>query len=163
MKELMTRHGACQAASSIEAENALRGRWRMNCERGWLDVNITLAPTMPPRVQLLNVQSTLPPNGEIKKATDALLRLIARWDDKSAAALTGPAFDLEQLRRRVSAASAWGICKAGDAIGGDGSRNSVVRFTCDGGVLAARISIDPATNRLTSLDLVPTRDQRCVP
>lgn len=163
MKELMMRHGACRPASSIDAENALRGRWRMSCERGWLDVNITLAPTMPPRVQLLDVQSTLPPDGEMKKAIDAVLRLMTRWDEKPAAALAGSALDLELLRRKVSAASAWGACKAGDAIGGDGSRNSVMRFTCDGGVLAARISIDPATHRLTNLDLVPTRDQRCAP
>jgi len=37
-------------------ENALRGRWTMNCEKGKLEVGITLAPTMPPKVQLLAVR-----------------------------------------------------------------------------------------------------------
>jgi hypothetical protein len=37
-------------------ENALRGQWTMSCERGRLQVAITLAPTMPPTVQLLAVR-----------------------------------------------------------------------------------------------------------
>ena len=37
-------------------ENALRGQWTMSCERGALQVSITLAPTMPPRVQYLAVR-----------------------------------------------------------------------------------------------------------
>jgi uncharacterized protein YicC (UPF0701 family) len=37
-------------------ENALRGQWTMSCERGSLEVSITLAPTMPPRVQYLSVR-----------------------------------------------------------------------------------------------------------
>jgi uncharacterized protein YicC (UPF0701 family) len=36
-------------------ENALRGTWTMKCERGDLDVSMTLAPTMPPTVQFLEV------------------------------------------------------------------------------------------------------------
>ena len=39
-----------------EVENALRGQWTMNCEKGKLQVAITLAPTMPPRVQFLSVR-----------------------------------------------------------------------------------------------------------
>jgi len=40
-------------------ENALRGSWTLPCERGALRVSITLAPTMPPLVQYLEV-STAP-------------------------------------------------------------------------------------------------------
>jgi hypothetical protein len=36
-------------------ENALRGSWALKCERGEIGVAITLAPTMPPRVQYLEV------------------------------------------------------------------------------------------------------------
>jgi CubicO group peptidase (beta-lactamase class C family) len=53
--------GACTAGSGFdEVENALRGRWTMNCERGKLQVAITLAPTMPPRVQYLDVRPAPP-------------------------------------------------------------------------------------------------------
>jgi CubicO group peptidase (beta-lactamase class C family) len=49
--------GACTPGSGFDSvENALRGRWTLNCERGKLQVAITLAPTMPPKVQYLNVQ-----------------------------------------------------------------------------------------------------------
>ena len=58
---LAERHGTCREVSRFEAENALRGRWRIGCDRGWLDVGITLAPTMPARVQQLDVRGVMPP------------------------------------------------------------------------------------------------------
>src|SRR6185295_8749611 len=49
--------GACTAASGFDTiENALRGSWTMTCEKGKLEVAITLAPTMPPTVQFLSVR-----------------------------------------------------------------------------------------------------------
>ena len=56
--ELRSKVGACPAAPEKFAyvENALRGQWTIACERGKLLATITLAPTMPPKVQLLNVQ-----------------------------------------------------------------------------------------------------------
>lgn len=49
--------GACTPGSGFDSvENALRGQWTMNCERGKLEVAITLAPTMPPTVQFLSVR-----------------------------------------------------------------------------------------------------------
>jgi len=48
--------GACRADGAFDVENALRGQWNLSCERGTLRVAITLAPTMPPKVQHLSVQ-----------------------------------------------------------------------------------------------------------
>jgi hypothetical protein len=49
--------GACTPGSGFDTvENALRGQWTMTCERGKLQVAITLAPTMPPKVQYLEVR-----------------------------------------------------------------------------------------------------------
>lgn len=163
IRELNTKHGACRFAASIEAENALRGRWRMPCERGWLDVAITLAPTMPPRVQFLGVQSVLPPGQEITKIIEATLRLLKEWDGKLAASLVGPEWEVEKMRRQIVAASPWGMCKAGEAVSGDGTRDSVVKFSCERGTLLVRFALDPTTRRLSSINLVPSRDQRCVP
>lgn len=163
MKELNARHGACSAATTIDAENALRGRWRMPCERGWLDVIITLAPTMPPRVQFIAVLSTLPPDEGMTKAVGSVMQLMNAWDQKAAEALIAPGLDIERMRRHTSAASLWGTCKLGEVLGGDGKRDSAVKLICPRGNLLARVSLDPETNRLKSFDLVPTRDQRCVP
>ena len=49
--------GACVPGSGFDTvENALRGSWTLSCERGKLEVAITLAPTMPPKVQFLSVR-----------------------------------------------------------------------------------------------------------
>jgi CubicO group peptidase (beta-lactamase class C family) len=163
LKELSGRHGACQTAGLINAENALRGRWRQRCERGWLEVFITLAPTSAPSVQLMSVQSVMPPGAGMSKAVGEVVKLLKVWDAKAADNLAGPGLDVERVRRAAAAASQWGACEAGEALGGDGERNSSVRLTCERGALAARLTLDPATNRLTALDLVPLREQRCVP
>jgi CubicO group peptidase (beta-lactamase class C family) len=50
--------GACAPGSGFDdVPNALRGRWTMSCEKGKLEVAITLAPTMPPKVQMLEVRA----------------------------------------------------------------------------------------------------------
>jgi len=162
-RTLATQHGACQPASSIDAENALRGRWRMMCERGSLDVNITLAPTNPPRVQSLSVQSVRPPDAEMTKVVDAILRLTGEWDPRTVEALAAPNLDVERMRRQMNAASSWGACKLGETVGGDGSRNGTVRLVCERGTISARLALNPTTHRLTSLDLTPAREQRCAP
>jgi CubicO group peptidase (beta-lactamase class C family) len=58
IEALRERHGACRADGPFVAENALRGEWVMPCERGALRVAITLAPTVPPKVQFLAVRSS---------------------------------------------------------------------------------------------------------
>jgi CubicO group peptidase (beta-lactamase class C family) len=64
VEDLRARVGACRAPSSFDiVENWLRGQWTMKCERGDLRVSVTLAPTMPPRVQYLNVSQAPPGAG----------------------------------------------------------------------------------------------------
>ena len=57
IEALRAKVGVCQAPASFDVvENWLRGQWTMDCERGALRVAITLAPTVPPRVQHLDVR-----------------------------------------------------------------------------------------------------------
>jgi CubicO group peptidase (beta-lactamase class C family)/creatinine amidohydrolase/Fe(II)-dependent formamide hydrolase-like protein len=57
LEDLRATVGACTAPAAFDyVENALRGQWTMSCERGKLEVAITLAPTMPPTVQYLSVR-----------------------------------------------------------------------------------------------------------
>jgi CubicO group peptidase (beta-lactamase class C family) len=162
-KALAEQHGTCRPAASINPENALRGEWRMTCDRGWLNVYITLAPTMPPKVQLININPVLPPDEQMTKTAETIVKLLASWDSKAVEAIAAPGFDIERMRRQVAAAAAWGSCKVGEPLSGNGTRNSAIRFVCDNGPIAARIALDPNTHKLTSLDLVPLREQRCVP
>ncbi len=58
LDELHAKLGACQPGAGFDhVENALRGDWTMTCERGRVRVAITLAPTMPPRVQFFAVSA----------------------------------------------------------------------------------------------------------
>ncbi|MDP2055573.1 MAG: serine hydrolase domain-containing protein [Acidobacteriota bacterium] len=59
--DLRAKVGTCTAPTSFDTvENWLRGQWTMKCERGDLNVSITLAPTMPPKVQYLDVRMATP-------------------------------------------------------------------------------------------------------
>jgi CubicO group peptidase (beta-lactamase class C family) len=50
--------GRCEAPAAFDfVENALRGEWTLACERGAVRASVTLAPTMPPRVQVVNVRT----------------------------------------------------------------------------------------------------------
>lgn len=60
LDEFRAKYGACRPAGDLDVENALRGQWTMSCERGTLRVSVTLAPTMPPRVQFLALQPVVP-------------------------------------------------------------------------------------------------------
>ena len=57
IEELIAKTGQCVAPDKFDVvENALRGSWTLSCERGNLQVSITLAPTMPPTVQFMTVR-----------------------------------------------------------------------------------------------------------
>ena len=161
-KGLAEQHGTCRPPTSIKAENALRGEWRMTCDRGWLDVFITLAPTMPPKVQLININPVMPPDAEMTKVAETIGKLLVAWDAETVKAIAAPGLDVDRMRRQISAAAAWGSCKVGEPLSGNGVRNSAIRLVCNNGPIAARIALD-SDHKLTSLDLVPLREQRCVP
>ena len=156
-------HGVCKPGTSIEPENALRGTWKMMCERGWLEVGITLAPTMPPKVQLVSIAPVLPPDAEMTKTIETVGKLLVAWDADVVKSIAAPALDVERTRRHFAAASPWGACKIGETLSGNGTRSSTVRLTCEKGPMAARVSLDANTHKLTGVDLIPLREQRCVP
>jgi CubicO group peptidase (beta-lactamase class C family) len=57
VEELIAKTGQCAPPDKFDVvENGLRGSWTMSCERGKLQVSITLAPTMPPKVQFMSVR-----------------------------------------------------------------------------------------------------------
>ena len=68
LEALRERHGALVRDGELEPEDALRGRWRLRGERGHVELAITLAPTVPPLVQTLGVESVLPPAGPLGDA-----------------------------------------------------------------------------------------------
>src|SRR5690606_3592802 len=57
---LRDKHGACRPDAGFDVENALRGQWMLSCDRGAMLASITLAPTLPPTVQHLEVRTLEP-------------------------------------------------------------------------------------------------------
>jgi CubicO group peptidase (beta-lactamase class C family) len=55
IRRVKERVGACHAPGGMSPENFLRGGFQIPCDRGTVRVYFTLAPTMPPKVQQLNV------------------------------------------------------------------------------------------------------------
>jgi hypothetical protein len=53
----------------------------MKCDRGWIDVGITLAPTMPPKIQALAIAPVLPPDVEMAKTVAAVVKVMGAWDE----------------------------------------------------------------------------------
>ena len=60
IETLVSARGTCRPDDAFDVENALRGQWTLGCDRGALLVAITLAPTMPPKVQSLSVRPIEP-------------------------------------------------------------------------------------------------------
>jgi hypothetical protein len=57
IEDLRAKVGECRAPDRFDViENALRGQWTLDCERGRLQVAVTLAPTIPPKVQFMSVR-----------------------------------------------------------------------------------------------------------
>lgn len=72
IEDLRAKVGQCTAPAAFDSvENALRGQWTMKCERGDLRVSITLAPTIPPRVQFLDVRQAPPAGTPVRSACGA--------------------------------------------------------------------------------------------
>ncbi len=112
MMEVQKQVGACQAPGPVDAENLLRGRFRMKCERGDVAVTFTLAPTNPPAVQFLDFSG-------IGRLSDAM-----KAYSEEAAKQAGPS------------------CKVADVVGGDGVKDARVRLSCDSGPAMAFLSLD---------------------
>ncbi len=71
VERLQSEVGACSAAGPLRAENWLRGQFDLQCAGGDIAVFLTLAPTMPPRVQDLNFRRVDAPGMRLAAPTGA--------------------------------------------------------------------------------------------
>jgi hypothetical protein len=118
---------------------------------------------MPPKVQFINIGRVLPPGAEMTKAIETLGKLLVGWDTDVVKSIAAPSSDVERMRRQFAAVAAWGTCRVGETLGGNGTSSSTVRLVCDKGPMAARVMLDPNTRKLTGVELFPLREQKCVP
>ncbi|MCB9138080.1 MAG: beta-lactamase family protein [Caldilineaceae bacterium] len=127
--ELSERHGALREAGAFRAENWLRGSWRMQGERGWCDIWLSLAPTHPPAIQELEVTSVLPPTEAGRHSMEALARLISRPTRRELDRLRAADSDRTTLWRQIGIAhQLLGPCSVGELLGGDGATEIRMRL-----------------------------------
>ncbi|MCG6927790.1 MAG: beta-lactamase family protein [Acidobacteria bacterium] len=163
IEELHARHGECRDTGSIEARNPLRGGWRMACDRGHLRVDVTLAPTSPPRVQSLSVRGALPLGEPLSTLAAHLAALTKEATAQDLGLPLGPGLDTATLRARVqAAASRWGGCRLDEVLEGDGTTHARLRLVCAQGDLEAALRLD-GDGRLTEVSLEPDPRATCVP
>ena len=161
VEAIRARLGACRPDGTFEVENALRGTWKMTCDRGSLRVAITLAPTMPPQVQLWDIT----PVGQLPASIDAAVNAISgmtRAPDRAGLrSLLDSGADADAAGRQLEAASAWGSCKPDEVLSGGGDRSARVRLACAKGSLDLSVEVEPATGKVRRVSIAPSANRSC--
>jgi CubicO group peptidase (beta-lactamase class C family) len=158
--EMRRRLGTCTADDRIEAENWLRGSFRMTCQHGWLGVSFTLAPTQPPRVQSLTFT-------EARSLSPALKETVARI----AAAIGNPQATLPPANASASAdlsprikaiGEQYGACTPAETLDGDGLTRTRVRLVCARGPTELDLTA-AADGTVERVVFFPGPGERCMP
>lgn len=165
LEALRAAHGACRPDGSIDAWNALRGSWKLTCDRGRVDLVLTLAPTSPPRIQFLLSDGVLPPSPALTSAANGLSALIGRWDRAAAAKLFDKGADLEKIQKTFAAtAEQRGACRVERPVSGDGKTKARFRLACDRYPIMLDLSFTEKTEKVATARFlpVPFRGGRCL-
>jgi CubicO group peptidase (beta-lactamase class C family) len=162
---LRAAHGACRADGEMEAYNGLRGKWKLSCERGWIDLFVTLAPTVPARIQRLTKDGAMPPSNALSAAANGLAALVGRWDKAAAGKVFEKGVDLERMKKLFAATlEARGACKVEQAVGGDGKKKARVRLACDRYPIVLDFAFSEKGDKVESVKLAPIgfREGKCM-
>ncbi|MFL5309346.1 MAG: serine hydrolase domain-containing protein [Myxococcales bacterium] len=151
--------GACRTGQ-LEAENALRGRQALSCERGTLEAYLTLTPEASPLIQHLELKPSIPPGPRLRHAAERAVALTLHWDDAYARQTFAPSLDSGSARKQLTA---HGPCQLGAAGPGDGAREGAFRLTCTKDAQELELTLDEATGRIVELKVKPLHEpsQKC--
>lgn len=163
-QQLRREFGPCKSVTAVIPENALRGRWIMQCQRGTIEVFATLAPTVPPRLQYLILTPAKPLSRVQKQAVQRLVKLINRWDDVLARQTFArnarpqayqPQFSTLQLQ--------YGKLRLGNVLEGDGKQKARVRLLGQAYHIDMQFTINPATGKIESVIFTRPRETDFIP
>ncbi len=140
--------GTCGPAGDMQAENWLRGRFRMKCDHGHVDVMFTLAPTNPPKVQFLRFTPAVGLNADARAAAER----VAGWVP-----------DKPEIGTKMDPARAlYGQCRVADTLSGNGRTEFRVRLECEHGPVEAAVKLDEQ-RKVSELQLSKPADAACTP
>ena len=153
---LRDRHGALTPDGDFEPEDALRGRWRLRGERGHVELDFTMAPTVPPLIETLSVESVLPPSGRLGELAAIAVRLAGEPDATALDGLLAPGTDAaEALRGLRVAAALYGPFGEPEAVGGNGEATTTLRLPGPRGSVDLELALNESGDRLATLILRP--------
>ncbi|MEZ4671874.1 MAG: serine hydrolase domain-containing protein [Anaerolineae bacterium] len=164
VKDLRSSFGSVVSSTPFEAENALRGRWSMNCKRGRIDVFMTLAPTIPPRLQHLEFTAAKSLKPAFKRKLKNVLRLLNHWDKTQAKLLVAKPLKPKMLKPQVAALAVhYGKLKWGDVLEGDGRSWARLRLVGKQGSVDMKAVLHPKSGKITELTFTKPRETAFVP
>lgn len=150
--------GRC-TRGALTPENALRGKQRLRCEQGWIDLELTLAPVPGPRVQSFVITSGRPLQPALRQVVDDIAMAVAQGastlDLATGVDRSSIAAVLESTRM------AYGSCTAGPVQEGNGTSQAKLKLLCDRGTLEMNVALEQG--RLTKLSLRPEFGAACLP
>lgn len=129
--------GELRPEGALLAENPLRGRWKMVGPRGWCWVWAALAPTVPPRIQDLELQPVLAADDQLQRIMQRLAASASRPTLAAVKRLVAPecaaGYFYDQLRL---VALLCGPCQVGELLANDGQGSATFRL------LGAKAAVD---------------------
>ena len=153
---LRERHGALVSEGDIDPDDALRGSWRLRGERGHVELAITLAPTVPPLVQTLSVESVLPPSGPLGELAATAVRLASEPAAPKLGDLLAPGADAGEVLRALRVAAAlYGPFGDAEPVAGDGETTTTLRLPGPRGAVDLELELESGTDHLKRLVLRP--------
>jgi CubicO group peptidase (beta-lactamase class C family) len=156
LSALSDRHGALVPEGDIDAEDALRGSWRLRGERGHVELTITLAPTVPPLVQTLSLESILPPAGRLGELAPRAVQLASEPDAAALEDLLAPGSDASAPQRALRVAAAlFAPFEAAEPVAGDGEKTTTLRLPSSRGSVDLELELAADGEHLASLLLRP--------
>jgi hypothetical protein len=156
LEALAERHGTLARDGEFEPEDALRGKWRLRGARGHVDLAITMAPTVPPLVQTLDVESVLPPTGMLATLATAAADVARDPRLEALGALLAPSVDADEALRGFRVAAAlYGPFGDPETVAGDGEKTTTLRLPSDRGAVDLELELDAESGRLARVVLRP--------
>jgi CubicO group peptidase (beta-lactamase class C family) len=156
--------GSCVSVTPFDPQNALRGQWVMQCERGRIEFFMTLAPTVPPLVQYLIVTGAKSPGPKMRRAVMRLLRLIRDWNDVTFRAVFAPQVKRADIFSQLNAVRVqYGDLKMGDTLSGDGEMTSTIRLNGTRDNVDLLLIIDPKKGKIRQITFSRPQDTMFVP
>jgi CubicO group peptidase (beta-lactamase class C family) len=151
--------GRC-SVGALKAENPLRGTQRLDCEQGWIDIDLTLAPVRGAKIQHFKLSYGKPLQAGLREVVEQVAAAVTHG---SRGLPLAPGADRNAVAAVLeSTRVVYGSCKTGEVKTGDGQTQASLQLVCDrGGPL--QLSVNLAQGRLDKLSLRPQTGAVCLP